>query len=277
MRKLPLIAALLSLAGTAGYAANNVDYVATNTPSFANSGASDAEDADNGNAAATVWAGATDSNTGGFAGAFYNSTAPGWDIYSGNDSDGGGFNNNGAYADMFTTLQGGALTAGQTLSIQIQLSSLDQDGQQAAGFDLVNTSGYVDQLSVYMRGGDGNWQYNNGNAYSGGEAAYQSSGLIGGTYLSTTYNHQTYDTFTITILDNSGDYSATFGGASWTGTLASTVNAIRIFNNDGGDSSDVVTNNLQVSTAAVPEPSSIMMMLSSGVLGSLYLLRRKRA
>lgn len=282
MKKLTLIAALLSMTGIACYGqATPVDFQADAGPGTA--------PADSFNvltsSSSTQWSTTVVTN-GTYAGTFYttngngtgtNNPPGGWDIDAGP----------GAYSDMYHTFDGN-LTAGETLSLNIAINnnqSPTTGGNPTGiggtlGINLVQNGGSFPSLfSLYEYNDNttGDWRYLNGDLWPGADGNYNSTAPVIGTTSAAAYNFVTTDTFSLTMLDSSGDYTANMGGAGWTGTLsggADNVDAIRIFNNNGGPNSDIVTNNLQVST--VPEPSTIAMMLSSTLLGGMYLLRRRR-
>ena len=183
----------------------------------------------------------------------YDSTGlPGqvFDIYD----NGGGTLNSGV--TTVTRPFASALTPGQTFSFKDVLhyaNGATSGGgiTSLLGFSLLDVSGNT--LFTFD--------------VSGGAAGYSLTDKNNTATVETSvaYNYQSTDTFAFTPTDAAGDYSFNVsgaglptGGVTFTGqTLAGTSlpASVAIFNNDGGYSSDVQFDQLQI--IAVPEPASL--------------------
>lgn len=148
---------------------------------------------------------------------------------------------NGGSVDAYNTFAGGALSIGQTVSLNFGMRALDPGTQ--AGLSLLNGSGNAITFAI-IGGGPDNYYYTDAgstDASAGAGLGYQ-------------YQDDFYIAFTVT---GAGTYSATaFNGSgadNWTGTFSGSLIGIDVFNHAGGNGSDVAFNNLTV----VPEPGTI--------------------
>jgi hypothetical protein len=149
------------------------------------------------------------------------------------------------------TFAGGALVAGQTVGIDFDNGYFDTS--KSAGIQI--RSGATVLFSLYFRGGQSFYEYLD----------------LGGTDIDTTKGFSDDGAAFSFTLNSATTYSASYGSASWTGTITnSAVDNIQIFNNSagGGSTRDVYFNNLTV----VPEPASAVL----GLIGSVLLIRRRR-
>lgn len=230
---------LLSLIAPA-YSASTVSYSATDSPSAS----------PDGTGAINVW---TTSTLGPNAGFFQGN--------SGSNGDGNGagagasawamFANSNDQAFAAHTFAGGALSLGQTVGLNFDNGFFDST--KSAGIQLRN--GNTVLFSLYFRGGQAFYEYLD----SGVTDADTTRGFSDdGAAFSFTLNTAT-------------TYSASYGAANWTGTIANAaVDNIQVYNNSAGSGAtrDVYFNNLSV----IPEPASAML----GLVGSVLLLRRRR-
>ncbi len=151
------------------------------------------------------------------------------------------------------TFGGGALNVAQTVGLNFDSGYIDSGSGQSAGIQLRNGSTVL--FSLYFRGGQSVHEYLD----AGGSDIDTTKGFTddGGAF-----------SFT---LNSATSYSASYAGASWTGTLSgAAIDNIQVFNNNAGagGAANVFFNGLTV----VPEPSSAFL----GLFGSLLLLRRRR-
>jgi hypothetical protein len=263
MKKAVLI--LISLIGAAGMASasNDFSYTATASPGSTPDGA----DAFNGNAPVNVWTEAF--YAGGLNGAG-DSGADGSGVYFGNPDGSGGIGGSsenswqaysyqndgtalGGSVNSYNTFAGGALAIGQTVSINFVMRATDPAGNGfpagQVGVTLLNGSGTTANgqptspaISFYVfGGGDGEYYYTDAATTAGnpGPMTYQ-------------YQNAFNIAFTVT---GAGTYSAVAGSDSWSGTFNGSLTGIDVFNDAGGNGSDVGFNNLTV----VPEPGTIAM------------------
>jgi hypothetical protein len=192
----------------------------------------------------------------------------GFDIYD-NGSQGGG-----TVADRYDAVRPftGALAAGQAFSFSEQLnngSNPGNGGPSNLGFSLEDSSG-TPLFDFHVQGGG---------------AGYMLSDLTQTLVTETTvpYNYHGIDTFTFTINSvGAGTASYTFtasggnvtgGSQSFTGTISTATGGITqadIYNNNGGQGSDVQFDNLSITN--VPEPIS---MGGFALAGGLLMFRRR--
>lgn len=180
---------------------------------------------------------------------------------SGSNGDGSGagagtsawalYAHSGSQSFASHTFAGGSLGASQTVGLDFDNGYLD--APNAAGIQLRN--GATVLFSLYFRGGQSVYEYLD----AGGFDIDTSRGFSDdGAAFSFTLNSST-------------TYSASYGAASWTGTLSgASIDNIQVFNNNAGsaDPNNVFFNNLSV----IPEPSSAAL----GLIGAVLLLRRRR-
>jgi len=170
----------------------------------------------------------------------------GWQAYS--------YQNDGTArsgsVNAVNTFAGGALAIGQSVSINFEMRATDPaaNGLPAGqvGVSLLNGSGDAILFYIYG-GGPGNYFYTDAGSVGA------SAGAMGYQY-QTPFNID----FTVTGADT---YSAVAGSDHWSGTFSGSLTGIDVFNDAGGNGSDVGFNNLSV----VPEPSSLAMLAGAGV------------
>ncbi len=199
------------------------------------------------------------------SGSYYGSQANlgnAWQMYS-YQNDGVG-NGGSAYAN--TTFGGGALTLGQTVSINFNMRAVDPaSGTNAAGqvgLSLLNGSGKAITFYIYGGAPGGNYLYTDAGstAATAGSMGYQ-------------YQNAMHVSFTLT---GPSSYSASViatngaGSDSWTGTFAGSLVGMQVFNMAGGNGSDVGFNNL----AVVPEPGTLALVAGGLVTLLGYRFRR---
>jgi len=185
----------------------------------------------------------TDNNMGG---------TPAWVIWDDTNGD-------GSQITQTHTFDGGALTIGQTVSIDYA-HNYNVAAGKTIGINLLGASGT--EVSLFFTGGNNFFQYSD----TGGGA-----GPLGATYDDTKRTFQTFsftltgaNTYSATFVGSKGAFSGTFTGASITG--------IQVFNNDAGGLSDQFTNNLNI----VPEPSTYA-LLGIGALAVVLVSRRRES
>jgi hypothetical protein len=149
---------------------------------------------------------------------------------------------------------GGSLGIGQTVSIDWANRAIDPGG--AVGVSLTNGGTAV--ATVKFVGGDPDGVYR----YDDAGGANQSTGEG--------FAYQNMQTFKFT-LNSATAYTASYGATSWSGTIGGAIDGIQVFNNGGGNGSDVPFNNLGV----VAEPSSVILASLAGVC-FLSLRQRKK-
>ena len=154
-----------------------------------------------------------------------------WQMYS-YQNDGVG---RGGSVDSYNTFAGGALTAGQTVSIDFEMRATDPASTNGpageVGVSLM--SGTNTAIKFYIYGGGPGWYFYNDagtNAAKAGAMTYQ-------------YQSPFNIAFTIT---GTNAYLAVVGSDTWTGTFNGLLTGIDVFNHAGGNASDVGYNNLKV-------------------------------
>jgi hypothetical protein len=240
-------------------------------------------------------AGATTSSSTGNGGAFDNTStndatrnpAPVFDVYDNGNPNSStatgaalGSSIEAAIRPFNTPLTG----QGSSFSFIESLASLraENSGAQTCqlGFELLDASGDV-LLNLYTYGGASGFYAqdasNSGNPYLlfSTDAAHS-----GSSSRALTVNTGAADTLTITLNDNSGDYTissvghegSTFADGGQINMSTGGPAAFEIYNNNGGDGSDMRVNSL-IETV-VPEPASIALG-AMGVFG--LMLRRRRS
>jgi hypothetical protein len=223
----------LFVPGTRTEAATIVSYVASDDPGKAPDANSNSVDA---------WT-ITNSASGGSGSGFFQPfglSANPWVMFS--YPDGNGVSGS-IQADH--TFVGGALTPGQ--NVQIDWANRAINTGAAVGVSL--TSGGSPAATVKFVGGDplGVYRYDDfgGTDQNTGEGfAYQNMRTL---------------KFTIT---GASSYTASFGSSTWSGTYSGAIDGIRVFNNGGGNGSDIPFNNL---TVTAPEPSTLLLVALAGL------------
>jgi hypothetical protein len=141
----------------------------------------------------------------------------------------------GGSVDSYNTFAGGALTAGQTVSINFVMRATDPaaNGHPAGEVGVSLMSGTNTAITFYIYGGGPGWYFYNDagtNAAKAGAMTYQ-------------YQAPFNIAFTIT---GTNTYLAVAGSDTWTGTFNGSLTGIDVFNHAGGNASDVGFNNLTV-------------------------------
>ena len=172
----------------------------------------------------------------------------------------GFFASDGELAEALFDLAGGALTVGQSVSLDIDNGNIQSGGTVGVGFQNASTG---NRLEFFFVGGDSNYTYlDNGGSQDSG-IGFTSSGINLSFTLTGT------NTYTLDITpagSGSTQISGTLGGTTGNG-----VDRIRFFNFNGGagSGSDFFGNNISV----VPEPGVTALFL--GGLGIALLIRRR--
>ena len=248
-----ITAAVLALA-SASIAATNISYDAADNPG------SNPDASVNGEGSATADAWTTVSSFGGSGSLFGGGLSDGtytndntWQIFTvtGQDSQ--------IYSKHFLD---SALTVGQSISLNFANSSVATGG--FVGISLKDSNN-VNIAQFQFAGGGGDYVYS--------DSTHTNSDTL--------HAFESQDLMNITWkIGPSGAYTATLSDpgtnaveATWSGTFGGNglVSGIEVFNNNGGNSSDVFYDDLTIA----PEPSTWFAATIAGV-GALYLRRRRR-
>ncbi len=162
-----------------------------------------------------------------------------WQIYTWPDG-----NNVIGTVDETHMFDGGALTVGQTVSLNFEMSATNP--QTDVGVSLLNGSGEAIRFGIFGAEPDPTNPYYTGSGYyySDAGSSYASAGSMG---------YQYHVLFNIAVTVTGADtYSAVAGTDSWSGTFSGSLVGIQVFNDAAGNGSDVAFNNL----AVVPEPGT---------------------
>lgn len=238
------LSALILLCGMSGIAASHgaatVNYVASNSPSAS---------PDANTNTVNVWTTTSSGSAGFFSG------------NSGGNGDGNGagagnpawamWANGGGQSFAQYDFQSSALAVSQTLGLNFDNGYINNGS--SVGIQL--RSGTTLVFSLYFRGGQSFYEYLD----------------AGGSDIDTTRGFSDDGAAFSFTLNSATTYSASYGAASWSGTIANTaIDNIRVFNNNAGSGGqfDVYFNNLTV----VPEPGAAAL----GLVGTALLLRRRR-
>ena len=230
--------------------------------------------ADQSSSPVNVWSVTTsagNANNGGYGGSWFGnpdgsggiggSSVNSWQIYSANPSN---IQGDGGSTYASTTFAGGAMSIGQTVSINFAMRAIDpaNGGNPAGqvGVSLLNSSGDAVNFYIYG-GGPGNYFFTD----AGSTGA--SAGIMG-------YQYQSAFNIAFTVT-GANTYSAVAGSDSWSGTYNGSLLGLEVYNNAAGNASDVGFNNLTISS--VPEPSRLGVLAGSsvGIIGLRRMLRRK--
>ena len=167
----------------------------------------------------------------------------------------------GGSVNSYNAFSGGALGIGQTVSINFVMRAVDPaaNGLPAGevGVSLLSgtggATGSSPAVTFYVFGGG------NGGYY------YSDAGTTGGSPGSMGYQYQS--AFNIAFTETGpNSYSAVAGSDHWSGTFSGSLAGVDVFNDAGGNGSDVGFNNLTVSGTVVPEPTTIGMLISGGLV-----------
>jgi hypothetical protein len=207
---------------------------------------------DNGEDGAGVYFGNPD-GSGGIGG----SSESSWQEYS-YQNDGTGL---GGSVNSLDTLSGGALTIGQTISINFVMRATDPASNGRApgqvGVSLMNGSSAAITFYIYG-GGPGNYFYSD-------------AGSTGASAGSMIYQYQNAFNIAFTVT-GANTYSAVAGSDNWSGSFNGSLTGIDVFDDAGGNGSDVGFNNLTV----VPEPGTLTLIGAGGLLLLLGYQRRNK-
>ena len=146
----------------------------------------------------------------------------------------------GGSVDSYNTFAGGALTVGQTVSINFEMRATDPaaNGYPAGqvGVSLMNDTNTA--IKFYIFGGGPGWYF------------YTDAGTNGADAGPMTYRYQSPFNIAFTIT-GTNTYIAAAGSDSWSGTFNGSLTGIDVFNHAGGNGSDVGFNNLSVAPELV--------------------------
>jgi hypothetical protein len=148
---------------------------------------------------------------------------------------------------------GGPLGVGQSVSIDWANRAIDTGN--SVGVSLMSAG--TPAVTFKFVGGDADGVYR----YDDAGGTGQNTGA--------SFAYQSMQTLKFAI-SSPGTYSASYGASSWSGTYTGTIDAIQVFNNGGGNGSDVPFNNLVVA----PEPVSFVLAILS--VASIFSVRRAR-
>ena len=241
---LPIFATLLTAASLAS-AATNVTYTASGDPNGS---------PDSNNQTVDVW---TLSHSGDATAVFPNNYGSYYSGPSGMLSSAWGIYANPDYtttlpatseADQTTTFAGGALTLGQTVSIDFLANSVNT-GQQY-GLRLDTGSTFV--LALSFIGGDGGYRYYDAGSSGNIPFGYQQNGF------NFAFTQKTAKTYTAVATPIGG--GAVIG--TFSGTDSGSPDTLQIYNESAGDNNNVLTNNLSI----VPEPSTYAFAVMGGLM-----------
>ena len=170
--------------------------------------------------------------SGGIGGSAVNS----WQAYS-YQNDGVAL---GGCVDSYNTFAGGALTVGQTVSINYVMRATDPaaNGFPAGEVGVSLLSGTNTAIKFYIYGGGPGWYF------------YTDAGSTAADAGPMTYQYQNAFKISFTMT-GANTYQAVAGSDSWSGTFNGTLTGIDVFNHAGGNGSDVGYNNLAVAPELV--------------------------
>ena len=218
---------------------------------------------------------------GGFSGQFLGTsyTANGGGINSGSGNAFGFYANQGASAEAqaIAPFSAGALAAYQTFSVQMQDHSITDNGGQE-GFSLRDNAGN-NIFQFYFNGGASDYYVNIWTSIASGVQLDTGVGYSSGP-LTLSFTQEAGDGWSFSITEGSTP-AATLSSTS-TGDLLwnNTISQADLFSLNGGsartagDNDNLYFNSLQITAAAVPEPSSIALIAVTG-LAALFALRRR--
>jgi hypothetical protein len=244
MKKATLILISLISAVRLASASNNFSYTATAAPGSTPDGV------DQNSNPVNVW---TNVLYAGGTNGMGDSGMDGSGVYIGNPDGSGGLANAwqaysyqndgvalGGSVDSYNTFAGGALTVGQTVSINFVMRATDPaaNGYPAGqvGVSLLNGTNTAIKFYIYG-GGPGYYFYTDAGstAADAGPMSYQ-------------YQSAFNIAFTVT---GTNTYLAVAGSDTWTGTFNGPLTGMDVFNHAGGNGSDVGFNNLKIAPELV--------------------------
>jgi hypothetical protein len=265
MKKILLV--LVSLAGAVGVASasDNFSYTATAAPG------ANPDGTDQTSTPLQVWTTTFTPGTGTgsaqgayFGTAFTGETLSGWQIWTSPGSTANAAGVSGS-VDAVDTFAGGALSIGQTVSLNYEMRGTSKATQ--VGVSLLNGSGAAITLGIFgAEPSSGNPYTGSGYYYTDAGSTYASAGSMG-------YKYQSEFNIAFTVT-GANTYSAVAGTDSWSGTFSGSLTGIDVFNYSAGNGSDVAFNNLTV--APVPEPG-IIALAGIGGLALLVGIRHRRS
>lgn len=245
------------------------------------------------NYTSSTWPSSTANNGFGFGSWIYNNTTPnggfsgqflgasyttGGGINSANGNAFGFYANSGNFAEAQATapFSGGALTANQTFSVQMQDHFIgDQGGQE--GFSLQNSSGN-NIFQFYFNGGLSDYYIN---VWTTSGAGVQVDTGVGYTAnpLTLQYSQGSGDAWSFSILEGGTTMATLTSAGTGDSIWQAGISRADLYNLNGGDSANQndnsYYNNLQITTA--PEPSTLLLgVMSAGGMATLLILRRRR-
>lgn len=193
-------------------------------------------------------------STGGSGGHYIGTTGQGTDsfgLFSGGNAS-------GDFATATRSLTGGALTSGQSITIDLGNTGVDSTDPGEIGINL--TDGGATVWTLQFIGGGTDWVINDGGSNFGSGQGFVSSSSI---------------TFTFTY-EGGSNYSYTFGsgsGSNFTATNSiSGIDGFELFSAQQGSGENFGANNISV----VPEPSTYAMIGGVLVLAFAFLRRQRR-
>ena len=244
MKKTTLILISLISAVRLASASSNFSYTATNAPGSWPDGV------DQNTNSVNVW---TNVLYAGGTNGMGDSGKDGSGVYIGNPDGSGGLANAwqaysyqndgvalGGSVDSYNTFAGGALTVGQTVSINFVMRATDPaaNGYPAGqvGVSLLNGTNIA--IEFYIYGGGPGWYF------------YTDAGSTAAKAGPMTYQYQSAFNIAFTVT-GANTYLAVAGSDTWTGTFNGPLTGIDVFNHAGGNASDVGFNNLKVAPELV--------------------------
>ncbi len=146
----------------------------------------------------------------------------------------------GGSVDSYNTFAGGALTVGQTVSINFVMRATDPaaNGFPAGQVGVCLLNGTNTAIEFYIYGGGPGWYF------------YTDAGSTAADAGPMTYQYQSAFNIAFTVT-GTNTYTAVAGSDSWSGTFNGPLSGIDVFNHAGGNGSDVGFNNLTVAPELV--------------------------
>ena len=141
----------------------------------------------------------------------------------------------GGSVDSYNTFAGGALTVGQTVSINFVMRATDPaaNGHPAGEVGVSLLNGTNTAITFFIYGGGPGYYF------------YTDAGKTNADAGPMTYQYQNPFNIAVTVTGPNA-YNATAGSDSWSGTFNGSLTGIDVFNHAGGNGSDVGFNNLAI-------------------------------